>query len=138
MVSSFLVAFVPYVAKKKFGRKRHKTHKRRTCYDVCVQLEDGAVTVYSGTPGGHTTKGTKLAKKSRPMRGAERGRYFGVRRKRSGSPLWRCVVMSNQTYHWETSQSAATGDAPRGAGSGLEIIGALFQSAAMIGMLFTL
>jgi hypothetical protein len=30
---SFLVAFVPYVAKKRFGRKRHKTHKRRTCHD---------------------------------------------------------------------------------------------------------
>jgi hypothetical protein len=46
--------------------------------------------------------------------------------------------MSNQTYHCETRQSAATGDAPRGVGSGFEIIGALFQSAAMIGMLFTL
>jgi hypothetical protein len=27
------------------------------------------VTIYSGTPGGRTTKGTKLAKKSRHVRG---------------------------------------------------------------------
>jgi hypothetical protein len=46
--------------------------------------------------------------------------------------------MSNQTQYCEVSQSAATGDAPRGAGSGLEIIGALLHRAAMIGMLFTL
>jgi hypothetical protein len=56
-------------AKKKFGHKRRKTDKGRTCYDVYVQLEDDAVTVYSGTPGGHATKGTKLAKKSRHVRG---------------------------------------------------------------------
>jgi hypothetical protein len=65
----FFATFVPYVAKKYFGRKRRKTHKGRTCYDVYVELEDDAVTVYSGTPGGHTTKGTKLAKKSRHVRG---------------------------------------------------------------------
>jgi hypothetical protein len=57
------VAFVPYVAKKKFGRKRHKTHKGRTCFDVYVRLADDIVTVYSGTPGGHTTK--DLARHSR-------------------------------------------------------------------------
>jgi hypothetical protein len=60
---------LPCVAKKRFNRKRHKTHKGRTCYDVYVKLEDDAVTVYSGAPGGQTTKGTKATKKSRHVRG---------------------------------------------------------------------
>jgi hypothetical protein len=38
-------------------------------YDVYVQLEDDVVTIYSGTPGGHTTKGTKNAKKARHVGG---------------------------------------------------------------------
>jgi hypothetical protein len=56
---------LPCVAKKRFNRKRHKTHKRGTCYDVYVQLEDDVVTIYSGAPGDHSTK---IGKKSRHVR----------------------------------------------------------------------
>jgi hypothetical protein len=69
-------------------------------------LEDDVVTIYSGAPGGHTTKGTKIAKNGRHVRADAGALNFGVRRKRSGSPLWLRVVMSNKTPHGETSQSA--------------------------------